>query len=428
MNFSKSHSRKFITSAGLALVLASCAEDKPLNTFEPAGPKAQTIYDLMTPLVWIIMAIIFVLVVGGTLLIVVKGRVTEDEYNPDELPAQIHGNTKLEWGWTIAPFLLLAALSFPMVQSIWELEGKNAEGELDVMVIGQQWWWEYRYDVDGDGFFRDGNGDGVVDEKDEELPLEISLDRDDVVTATELVIPTDEQVDLTIASRDVIHSFWIPRLNGKRDAVPGRLHTWSVQADEPGKYTGWCTEFCGLSHARMRMSTIALAPEQFEAWLENQANPAEVPTDTSALAGREIFAQNCVSCHVVREAGDAPEGVTAIAYAEDFVAPLDSGAAPDLTHFATRSSFAGGIYGVYVGDLGDPNDDALDAGDYLALSQLAETQDSGYRFNSPELKRWVANASSRKDMDPDSLQGMPSFNQLTEEQLDDVVSYLQSLD
>ena len=279
--------------AALALLAAACADDKPLNTFEPRGPRAEEIDNLMV-WIWPIMGIIFVLVVFGAIIIAWRNRVEPDTYDPDDLPDQVHGNTTLELAWTIAPAVLLAVISIPMVRSIWSLETTNEPGELDVMVIGQQWWWEYRYDADGDGFFVDANGDGVANQDltgdDAELPLEISLDPDDIVTANELVIPAGEQVDLLLTSRDVIHSFWIPRLNGKRDTVPGRWHTWALEADEPGKYTGWCTEFCGLSHARMRMSAIALEPADFNAWWENQlqAGRRSRPTRTDAVAGARV--------------------------------------------------------------------------------------------------------------------------------------------
>ncbi|MEM8926127.1 MAG: cytochrome c oxidase subunit II, partial [Actinomycetota bacterium] len=320
---------RWVALGALALAAAGCAEDKPLNTFEPAGPRAESIDSFMV-WIWPIMGIIFVLVIGGAIWVTLKNRVKPEEYDPEDLPAQVHGNTRLEVMWTILPAVLLAVICVPMVGKIWELEETNDDGELDVMVIGQQWWWEYRYDADGDGFFVDANGDGVANQDltgdDADLPLELALDPDDVVTANELVIPADQQIDLILTSRDVIHSFWIPRLNGKRDTVPGRWHTWSLEAFEPGKYTGWCTEYCGLSHARMRMSTIALEPDEFEAWLENQKQPAEVPTDERALAGRETFANQCASCHVVTD-GEFD-------YGENFTADLISRAAPNLTHFA----------------------------------------------------------------------------------------------
>ncbi len=427
----RSRLRLWVALGFATLVLAACADDKPLNTFEPRGPAAEGIDSFML-WIWPIMGIIGVLVVGGGIWVAVKNRVKPEDFDYEDLPDQIHGNFRLEMLWTILPGVLLAVICVPMVQAIWDLEETNADGELDVMVIGQQWWWEYRYDIDGDGFFADGNGDGVVDDHDRELPLSIALDPDDVVVANELVIPADQQVDLILTSRDVIHSFWIPRLNGKRDTVPGRWHTWSLEAFEPGKYTGWCTEFCGLSHARMRMSTVALPQAEFDTWLANQAQPAALPTDEEALAGRELFMNQCMSCHVINEDPNSeyPEGVDPLEYTEDFAPPLVAGAAPNLTHFATRSVFAGAIYSSYVGPGTDANADELDPSIYLELPALGQNPSGpdDYRWNAPQLKRWIANAPELKDMDPDGERGMLPFPQLTDEQLDQLVAYLATLD
>lgn len=416
-----------------ALLLAACADDKPLNTFEPRGPNAREIDSLMA-WIWPIMGAIFLLVVGGGILIAWRNRVKPEDFDPDDLPSQTHGNTPVELAWTVAPAVLLAAICIPTVQVIWNLEEDNGPGDLDVMVIGQQWWWEYRYDADGDGFFVDANGDGVVDDADRELPLAINLDQDDIVTANELVIRAGQQVDLLLTSRDVIHSFWIPRLNGKRDTVPGRWHTWSVEAFEPGKYTGWCTEYCGLSHARMRMSVIALDDDDFDAWWANQTRLADVPTDEEALAGRELFQNNCQQCHRIND-GE-------IVYEDDFnsTVPVVPMAAPNLTHFVTRTSFAGGTLGVYAGgpddEAADPNGDALDPSIYVDIPELAANPSTpdDFRFNTPELKRWVRNAPSLKAMAPEPSEdsgkgrGMPPFESLTDEQLDQIVAYLVTLD
>ena len=417
---------------GLSTVLlAACADDKPLNTFEPRGPAAEGI-DRFMMWIWPIMGVIGVLVVGGGIWLAIRNRVKPEDFDYEDLPEQVHGNFRLEMLWTILPGVLLAVISVPMVQEIWNLEEENGPDDLDVMVIGQQWWWEYRYDVDGDGFFTDANGDGVVDGDDRELPMDISLDPDDVVVANELVIPAGQQIDLILSSRDVIHSFWIPRLNGKRDTVPGRWHTWSIEAFEPGKYTGWCTEFCGLSHARMRMSTIALPQAEFEEWLANQAQFAQLPTDEDALEGRALFVNQCSSCHVINEDPDTvyPEGVDPMPSPEEVDPPLVAGAAPNLTHFATRSVFAGAIYNSYLGPGTEANNDDLDVSIYLDLAQLGQNPSGpdDFRWNSPELKRWVANAPELKDMDPDGERGMLAFPQLTDEQLDQIVAYLATLD
>lgn len=434
---SRRHSFTAFVLLSSALIAAGCAEDKPLNTFEPRGPKAEAIDQLSQP-IWYIMAVVFVLIVGGGIVLALKGRVKPEDFDYEDLPHQTHGNDRLEIAWTIVPAVLLAVISIPMVRDIWRLEERNDTGALDVMVIGRQWWWEYRYDTDNDGFFEDADGDGQLwgvdgaggDRDDREWPLNLALDDDDLSVANELVFPAGVQVDLTITSGDVIHSYWIPRLNGKRDAVPGRFHTWSLEAFEPGKYTGWCTEFCGLSHARMRMSAVALSQAEYDLWLANQLQDAVLPEAPAAgeeasseAAGRAVFEQNCVSCHVIASDGYTFGGDD---YGDDFTpGVLKSGAAPDLTHFATRSVFAGAIYSQYItdgaGNAVDPDDDDLDIATYLQLSENG-------RFNVAQLKRWISDAPSQKDMAPDDERGMPAFPALTEEDLDNLVAYLATLD
>ena len=104
-----------------------------------------------------------------------------------------------------------------------------------------------------------------------------------------MVIPVGKNVQVRISSRDVIHSFWIPALNGKRDAVPGRVSSITFQADQTGEFWGQCTEFCGLSHANMRIRAVALSPDDFDAWVANQQKPAVEPADDAAKAGQDAF-------------------------------------------------------------------------------------------------------------------------------------------
>ncbi|HEY1118233.1 MAG TPA: cytochrome c oxidase subunit II, partial [Acidimicrobiales bacterium] len=238
---------RFALVVPLALLLGACADKAPLDTLEPKGPRARSIDHLVNP-VFLIAGVVFLAVQLGILFLGWKFRQRKDD--DGRLPTQTHGNFKLEIGWTILPALLLAGVAGASVLTLLDLEDHPTDST-KITVIGQQWWWEYRYDVDGDG-------------------------KDDIVTANDLVIPAGKPVSLSIESRDVIHSFWIPALNGKRDAVPGRTHPLQIQADEPGVYRGQCTEFCGLSHAYMRMRVVALSPADYADWEANQQEGAKV--------------------------------------------------------------------------------------------------------------------------------------------------------
>jgi cytochrome c oxidase subunit 2 len=380
--------------APLLLLLSACASDAPQDTLDPAGPIARKIDNLVNP-VFIVAAVVFVLVEFGVLYLVLKFRQRKED-DPDELPGQSHGNTKLEIGWTVLPALLLGFVSFATLATLFDINDTEDDG-LTVQVTGQQWWWEYTYDTDGDGEFTD----------------------EDVLTANDLVIPAGQNVDLEVTSRDVIHSFWIPRLNGKKDAVPGRRHSLMINADEPGTYVGQCTEFCGLSHAYMRQRVVALPPDEFEGWLEEQQAAADEPTDEAAAAGAELFASQCSVCHLARGINDDQ-----FEEAGDGSTELVSENAPDLTHFATRGTFAGATFDLW---------EDLD-GDHIVEADEIGTANGGV-LDRAALEAWLRDPPEQKPMAPvtpeeveagEQGRGMPNLN-LSEEQIDQLVAFLETL-
>ena len=245
--------------------------DAPQDTWQPAGDNAQKIQDLQWP-VFAIAGVVLLIVAAAVLWSVFRYR---DRGQP--IPKQTHGRPALEIGLTILPALILIGVAIPTVGTLMALS-KTSDTECFVNVTGQQWWWEMDYPV------QEGCG-GV------ETPI---------VTSGQMVIPTGTNVLVRGTSRDVIHSYWIPKLNGKRDMVPGRVHTLRMQADEPGIYAGQCTEFCGLSHANMRMEVVALDPADFETWKANQLAAYEPPAaDTIAADGEQAFIAQCSRCHQV---------------------------------------------------------------------------------------------------------------------------------
>jgi cytochrome c oxidase subunit II len=376
------------------LLLSACAADAPQDTLDPAGPIARTIDNLVNP-VFIVAAVVFVLVEFGVLYLALKFRQRKDD-DPDELPGQTHGNTKLEIGWTVLPALLLGFVAFATLATLFDIDNTKDDG-LTVQVTGQQWWWEFTYDTDGDGEFTD----------------------EDVLTANDLVIPAGQNVGLEIQSRDVIHSFWIPRLNGKKDAVPGRTHPLTINADEPGTYVGQCTEFCGLSHAYMRQRVVALPEDEFAAWLDDQQAEADAPADEAAAAGAELFGSQCSVCHLARGINDDQ-----FEEAGDGTTELVSENAPDLTHFATRGAFAGATFDLW---------DDLD-GDHIVEADEIGTANGGV-FNRAALEAWLRDPPAEKPMAPvtpeeveagEQGRGMPNLN-LSEEQIDQLVAFLETL-
>src|SRR6266487_731301 len=242
----------------LTLVLGACAPHASQDTLKPQGTYAREIYGLFKAVFWVAVAV-FVIVEGGILWISLRYR---HRKGVDVMPAQEHGNKRLEIGWTIAPALVLAIVMVPTVATIWDLARRPTSGALDVTVTGRQWWWKYEY-TDADMKTAAGA---------------------QIITANELVIPTGRTVYLTVTADSdpgahttdgipgfaVIHSFWVPELAGKQDAVPGRDNHILMEADHPGVYHGQCAEFCGFSHGLMRLEVRAVTPDEFTAWVTSQ--------------------------------------------------------------------------------------------------------------------------------------------------------------
>ncbi len=383
--------------AVLTAAVAGCAQDAPQDTWDPAGPNAQSISDLDT-IVYGIAAIVGLAVFSVLGYVVWKYR---DRGQP--IPEQSHGNPALEIGLTILPALILIGIAIPTVSLIMELD--DTEGtECIINVTGQQWWWEVDYPVQ--------DGCGGIEEP--------------IVTSGQMVIEAGSKVLVRGTSRDVIHSWWIPRLNGKKDMVPGRVHNVKLQADEPGIYAGQCTEFCGLSHANMRMEVIAMNPEDFAAWKANQLEAYTSPEeDTLAGEGEATFITQCSRCHQVNGLTD-DDGELVVARPDQNVW---SGAAPNLTNFMTRNNFAGASWNLLRE--GECWENVWDASSSEVGGRYLEGVSTDC-LNEVELREWLRNAPAKKPMytDPESLtetdglpRGMP-YLALSEDQIDQLIAYL----
>ena len=322
-----------------ALALTGCAGSP--SQFIPESTNAKQIYNLFL-IVYGLAAIVFVVVEGVLIYVIVRyGR-----RQGKGLPRQIEGNARLEVAWTLVPAVMLVMVYVLSMQTLRLLTTQpgpavsdRPDAPLHLRVVGHQWWWEFAYP---------------------ELKI---------VTATEIHVPVNTNVNIDIEAADVIHSFWVPQLGGKTDAIPGRVNHMWFRVTQAGVYHGQCAEFCGAEHAGMQLRVVAESAEAFQAWVKAQQAP--LPSLTGQAAeGAEAFAKGpCIGCHTI-------SGTKAIG---------EMG--PNLTHFASRQVFAGALYD-----------------------------------NSPEnLAHWLADPQAMK---PYNL--MPNLH-LAPEKIDALVAYLESL-
>jgi cytochrome c oxidase subunit 2 len=295
------------------VLVAGCGPDNSQNSLQPAGEEARKIDDLFMFVV-VIAAFIGVFVVVGTVYAAIRFRARPGR---DDRPKQTHGNTALEVGWTLLPAVILAVVAVPTISLIFDLNEPKKADAVEIIAVGKQWWWQFEYPAQ-DGEPR-------------------------VITANEMHVPVGREVFMKLRACDpslpgecnVIHSFWVPELNGKRDVMPGRQNTLSFTAEKEGVYFGQCAEYCGLSHANMRFRVIVQSEDEYADWLASQR---EGPAVTLAQAGEagNLFAAKyaCTNCHTTEDSSLSVYG-------------------PNLTHLASRSVFASGYYKLTKANLVD---------------------------------------------------------------------------
>lgn len=283
-------------------ILAGCA-GRQQSVVDPAGTQADKIATLWWFFLWLLGAI-FVSVVAVMLWALTRRHrgIAQEPLEQTHLPSPQSEQklTRAVSAATAATTIILLGLiviSIATGKSISHLA--DPRQGMVIEVTGNQWWWSMRYMNDDPSLI--------------------------AVTANEMHIPVGRPVMIRGTSHDVIHSFWVPNLHGKRDLIPSRITTEWLQADRPGRYRGQCAEFCGIQHAHMAFWVVAEPPEQFEAWLRHQREPAVAPTDPVKQQGQQIFLNNaCVYCHAI-------SGTTAAGQV-----------GPDLTHLASRLTLAAG--------------------------------------------------------------------------------------
>lgn len=281
------------------------------SALDPLGPVAKNQADLFYLTLWV--TLFLFVTVGGTLAFTIwKFRIRKGD-DPDFIPPQSHGHPMIELGLVAGSAALLVVIAIPTFAGIIykkQVPAEYAEDAIQVNVTGYQWWWGFEYPEYG------------------------------FHTANELVFPAGRAVKLTLRANDVIHSFWLPKLAGKTDLMPGQENEMWIKADEPGYFWGQCAEYCGESHAYMLFRARSLPEEEWEAWLARQqeqttvgggdftpvaaqSGAADPEADPAVLAhGTDLFLEHCARCHSVD--------------------PKVQTNGPNLAHFGSRTSIAAG--------------------------------------------------------------------------------------
>lgn len=266
------------------------------NIFAPASTPARSITNLSV-FVLVITGIIFLVVFVLLLYSIVKFRGRRVDGGRE--PAQVYGSMQIELAWTIIPILIVVVLFLATARVIHAVQdAPEPAGALDVIAIGHQYWWEFRYPKLG------------------------------IVTANELHIPVSDPghptpTFLQLLSADTDHSFWVPELAGKTDLIPNHPNRMWIDPQRPGVFLGQCAQYCGTQHAKMLLRVSVDDPDDFAAWVHTEQKPAA--EDAGAIAGRRVFERNaCMNCH--RVGGTSADGRFG----------------PDLTHLMSRATIAAG--------------------------------------------------------------------------------------
>lgn len=273
------------------------------NALAPAGAQAGRIAHLA----WVfftVAGVVYTAVAVVLLISIVRSIRRPDATTPDD-----RRKARVITGAAGLTATIVLGLLVFSVASGRQISYEPAQGSMTIQLTGHQWWWEIEYP--------------------DQTPSNT------VYTANELHIPVGRKVLIRGTSADVIHSFWVPNLHGKKDLIPGRVNTTWIEADQAGIWRGQCAEFCGLQHAHMGLLVIAEPVEQFDAWLTHQREPAAAASTVDQQRGQQIVEDGpCALCHSIR-------GTSALGQV-----------APDLTHLGSRRTIASGVLANNRGNLG----------------------------------------------------------------------------
>lgn len=277
------------------LFAGPAAAQTPMQYLTSNGLTGRT----TVPLLWGLLVVAIAVVIIISVLVLIGALRRRDTREIELVPlTETHASSWISIGVGISTVVILGLVVWTSVVMA-KIANPPSEPRLTIEVRGHQWWWEVIYHDD--------------------QPSRM------FTTANEIHVPVGVPVRFELKSMDVIHSFWIPKLGGKTDVIPGQTNITWLEADTPGVFRGQCSEYCGQQHAHMALAVYADQPASFERWKDAQLNAAGAPTDARLQAGEQNFILKCGACHTVRGT------------------PANGHVGPDLTHLMGRSTIAGGF-------------------------------------------------------------------------------------
>jgi cytochrome c oxidase subunit II len=397
----------------LAVGLSACNSFTPNSIFGAHSEFGHSV-DVLTRRLLYMGVIVFFLI--ETLLVVILVRYRERDGNREA--KQFHGNSTLEIGWTLIPAVILAFIAVPTIKTIFKTQAKAIPGALQVEVIGHQWWWEFRYPQYG------------------------------IITANELYLPVGRTANFALTTKDVLHSFWVPKLNGKRDLISNHTNYIWFTPDSAYVWNGFCAEYCGTSHAYMHFKVFTVTPSEFETWAAHQkmnaigsAPPAAViaKADTGKAGSARVPTAAAPATQTpVMNVSDTISGTFPRAKLPDWVIPrtptpatltFDQSVTGDVTRGATLFKTAPCIACHTV--RGVPTAAGIIGPNLTHVGSRTTIAGGLYPNDLKHLQLWIKNAP---EMKPGSL--MPLFGRAekgatpgvyTDQQIADLAAYLSSL-
>lgn len=297
------HARTWLGGLFLMALAGNASASWTINMSPGATEVSRSVFNLHMTIFWISV------IIGGIVFAVMFWSMIMHRRSKGAVPAKFHENLTVEILWTVIPLLILVGMAIPATKTLIDIYDTE-DADLDILVTGYQWRWQYNYMGEDVSFMSNMSTPREQISNQQAKGEHYLLEVDEP-----LVVPTGQKIRFLITAADVIHSWWVPALAVKKDAIPGFINESWARIEEPGIYRGQCTELCGRDHAFMPIVVDARSPEDFAIWLadkkasaaaEAELTSKEWTLDELMERGQRVYANTCVACHQANGEGLPP--------------------------------------------------------------------------------------------------------------------------